>query len=81
MNDVEVDISTNQELSEKIDQARWELQNGQCVTLSIKSICCRHLILLKNKVLFPSSNILLSFFFVESGLFRNFVFREGIYYN
>jgi hypothetical protein len=34
MDDVEVDISTNQELSEKIAQARWELQNGQCVTLS-----------------------------------------------
>ena len=24
MDDVEVDISTNQELTEKIDQARWE---------------------------------------------------------
>ena len=34
MDDVEVDIFTNQELTEKIDQARWELQNGQCVTLS-----------------------------------------------
>ena len=34
MNDGEVDISINQKLSKKIDQARWELQNGQCVTLS-----------------------------------------------